>query len=350
MVSGHRKGEVKMIIVMKTGATKRERDEVIKKIKEFGYKPHVIHGTTRDVIGAVGDERGKVVLQSIEFMQGVESVVPILKPYKLASKEVKRETSVIKISDNVVIGARDIIVIAGPCAVESEKQIIEVAIEVKKAGARILRGGAYKPRTSPYAFQGMKEEGLRLLAKAREVTGLPVITEVVNPETAELVAEYADILQIGTRNAQNFELLKKLGQLKKPVMLKRGMSMTIQELLMSAEYIMSEGNQSVILCERGIRTFETATRNTLDLSAIPVLKQKTHLPIVVDPSHATGNYQYVAPMSFAAVAAGADGLIVEVHPDPEHASSDGPQSLTPKNFASMMEKLRLFADVAERGV
>ena len=339
-----------MIIVMQAGATKRERDEVIRKIKELGYKPHVIHGTTRDVIGAVGDERGKVVLQSIELMEGVENVVPILKPYKLASREVKKETSIIKISDSVTIGGKDIIVIAGPCAVESEEQIIEVATAVKQAGARILRGGAFKPRTSPYAFQGMKEEGLKLLAKAREETGLPIITEVVNPETAELVAEYADILQIGTRNAQNFELLKKLGQIKKPVLLKRGMSMTIQELLMSAEYILSEGNQSVILCERGIRTFETATRNTLDLSAIPVLKQKTHLPVVVDPSHATGNYQYVAPMSFAAIAAGADGLIVEVHPDPEHASSDGPQSLKPENFAAMMAKLRLFAEVSERSL
>jgi 3-deoxy-7-phosphoheptulonate synthase len=225
-----------------------------------------------------------------------------------------------------------------------------VAAAVKKAGAKVLRGGAFKPRTSPYSFQGMKEEGLRLLAKAREVTGLPIITEVVNPETAELVAEYADILQIGTRNAQNFELLKKIGQLKKPVMLKRGMAMTIQELLMSAEYIMSEGNHSVILCERGIRTFETATRNTLDLSAIPVLKQKTHLPVVADPSHATGNYQYVSPMSFAAIAAGADGLIIEVHPDPEHASSDGPQSLKPEKFAAMMEKLRLFAEVSDRSL
>ncbi|MBS1112323.1 MAG: 3-deoxy-D-arabinoheptulosonate-7-phosphate synthase [Nitrospirae bacterium] len=339
-----------MIIVMKAGATKRERDEVIRKIKEFGYKPHIIHGATRDVIGAVGDERGKVVLQSIEFMQGVESVVPILKPYKLASREVKKETSIVQISEKVAIGDKDIVVIAGPCAVESQEQIIEVAVAVKKAGAKVLRGGAFKPRTSPYAFQGMKEEGLKLLADAREKTGLPIITEVVNPETAELVAEYADILQIGTRNAQNFELLKKLGQLKKPILLKRGMSMTIQELLMSAEYIMSEGNQSVILCERGIRTFETATRNTLDLSAIPVLKQKTHLPVVVDPSHATGNYLYVAPMAFAAVAAGADGLIIEVHPDPEHALSDGPQSLIPKKFTLMMEKLRLFAEVADRSL
>ena len=337
-----------MIIVMKAGATKRERDEVIKKIKELGYKHHVIHGTTRDVIGAVGDERGKVVLQSIESMQGVENVVPILKPYKLASREIKKESSSIKISDNVAIGDKDIIVMAGPCAVENEEQIIEIATAVKKAGAKVLRGGAFKPRTSPYSFQGMKEEGLKLLAKAREATGLPIITEVMNPENAELVAEYADILQIGTRNAQNFELLKKLGQLQKPVLLKRGMSMTIQELLMSAEYIMSEGNQSVILCERGIRTFETATRNTLDLSAIPVLKEKTHLPVVVDPSHATGNYHYVAPMAFAAIAAGADGLMIEVHPDPERAFSDGPQSLVPKKFALMMAKLRLFAEVSDR--
>jgi 3-deoxy-7-phosphoheptulonate synthase len=343
-----RKGESRVIIVMKTDATKREKEEVIKKIEDLGYKPHVIHGTTRDVIGAVGDERGKVVLHTIEFMQGVESVVPILKPYKLASREVKKETSTIKINDSVFIGDKDIIVMAGPCAVEGENQIIEVAEAVKKAGAKVLRGGAFKPRTSPYAFQGMKEDGLKLLARAREVTGLPIISEVVNPETADLVAEYVDILQIGTRNAQNFELLKKLGQIRKPVLLKRGMSMTIQEMLMSAEYILSEGNQSVILCERGIRTFETETRNTLDLSAIPVLKQKTHLPVLVDPSHATGHYQYVAPMSFAAIAAGADGLIVEVHPDPEHASSDGPQSLKPKNFHAMMEKLKLFAEVAER--
>jgi 3-deoxy-7-phosphoheptulonate synthase len=339
-----------MIIVMKAGATRRERDEVVRKIRELGYKPHIIHGTTRDVIGAVGDERGKFVLQSIEFMQGVESVVPILKPYKLASREVNKETSIIPISESVAIGGKEVIVIAGPCAVESKEQILEVAAAVKNAGAKVLRGGAFKPRTSPYAFQGMKEEGLQLLAEARKRTGLPIITEVVNPETAELVAEYADILQIGTRNAQNFELLKKLGQLRKPVLLKRGMSMTVQELLMSAEYIMSEGNHSVILCERGIRTFETATRNTLDLSAIPVLKRNTHLPVVVDPSHSTGNYQYVAPMSCAAVAAGADGLIIEVHPDPEHALSDGPQSLTPKKFSALMEKLRLFAEVADRSL
>ncbi len=339
-----------MIIVMKTTATKREKEDVIRRIKELGYKPHVIRGTTRDVIGAVGDERGKVVLQTIESMHGVESVVPILKPYKLASREVRRETSIVEITKSVSIGGREIIVFAGPCAVESEGQILETARAVKEAGAQVFRGGAYKPRTSPYSFQGMGEEGLKLLAKAREATGMPVITEVVNPETAELVAEYADVLQIGTRNAQNFELLKRVGMLRKPVLLKRGMSMTVQELLMSAEYILSEGNQSVILCERGIRTFETATRNTLDLSAIPVLKERTHLPVVVDPSHATGHHRYVAPMAYAAVAAGADGLMIEVHPDPEHAASDGPQSLTPKNFAEVMAKLRSFAEVSGRSL
>ncbi|UFS71788.1 3-deoxy-7-phosphoheptulonate synthase [Geomonas sp. RF6] len=336
-----------MIVVMKSGASKKDRDEVTKRIKELGYRPHIIHGTTRDVIGAVGDERGKSVLQSIESMQGVESVVPILQPYKLASKEVKKE-SLVPITDTLAIGGKEIIVMAGPCSVESEAQIIESAKAVKEAGAQMLRGGAFKPRTSPYSFQGLEEEGLKLLAKAREVTGLPFVTEVINPETVDLVASYADMLQIGARNSQNFALLKKVGQIKKPILLKRGMSMTIQEFLMSAEYIMSEGNQSVILCERGIRTFETATRNTLDLSAIPVLKTKTHLPVVIDPSHGTGNYHYVAPMAFAAVAGGADGLMIEVHPDPERASSDGPQSLKPKHFKTLMEKLRLFADAADR--
>ncbi len=337
-----------MIIVMKAGASKKDRDEVLRRIRELGYKPHVIHGATRDVIGAVGDERGKAVLQTLESLHGVENVVPILQPYKLASKEIKKAASLVRISDDVVIGGEQLIVMAGPCSVESEAQIIETARAVKEAGAHVLRGGAFKPRTSPYSFQGLEEEGLKLLAKARDLTGLPVVTEVINPETAELVAEYADILQIGARNSQNFALLKKVGQIGKPVLLKRGMSMTIQEFLMSAEYVMSEGNQSVILCERGIRTFETATRNTLDLSAIPVLKEKTHLPVVIDPSHGTGNHHYVAPMCYASVAAGADGLIVEVHPDPEHASSDGPQSLKPKKFAAMMERLRLFAEAADR--
>ncbi len=253
-----------------------------------------------------------------------------------------------QITDTVAIGGKKLVVMAGPCSVESETQIMESAKAVREAGATVLRGGAFKPRTSPYSFQGLEEDGLKLLAKAREVTGLPIVTEVVNPETADLVAEYADILQIGARNSQNFALLKKVGQLRKPVLLKRGMSMTIQEFLMSAEYIMSEGNQAVILCERGIRTFETATRNTLDLSAIPVLKEKTHLPVIADPSHGTGDYHYVAAMSYAAVAAGADGLIIEVHPDPERASSDGPQSLKPKKFAAMMAKLRLIAEASDR--
>ena len=337
-----------MIIVMKAGAAKKDRDEVLKRIKELGYKPHVIHGSTRDVIGAIGDERGKAVLQKVESMHGVENVVPILQPYKLASKEVKKEPSVVRITDDLAIGGNRLVVMAGPCSVESEEQIIASAEAVKQGGAQMLRGGAFKPRTSPYSFQGMEEEGLKLLAKAREITGLPFVTEVINPETAELVAEYSDMLQIGARNSQNFALLKKVGQLKRPVLLKRGMSMTIQEFLMSAEYIMSEGNQSVILCERGIRTFETATRNTLDLSAIPVLKERTHLPVVIDPSHGTGNHHYVAPMCFAAVAAGADGLIVEVHPDPENASSDGPQSLKPSKFIALMERLKRFLDAADK--
>lgn len=339
-----------MIIVMKSGAAKKDKDEVLKRIRELGYKPHVIHGTTRDVIGAVGDERGKLVLQSLESMHGVESVVPILQPYKLASKELKREASIIRISDTVTIGDRDIVVMAGPCSVESEEQIIETAIAVRDAGARILRGGAYKPRTSPYSFQGLEEEGLQLLAKAREISGLPFVTEVVNPETVDLVAGYADMLQIGARNAQNFALLKKVGQAGKPVLLKRGMCMTIQEFLMSAEYVMSEGNQAVVLCERGIRTFETATRNTLDLSAIPVLKGKTHLPVIADPSHGTGDYHYVSSMACAAVAAGADGLMIEVHSDPAHASSDGPQSLKPLKFEQLMKKLKIFAEAAERSL
>lgn len=337
-----------MIIVMKPDASGAEKEEVISRIKELGYSPHVIKGTTRDIIGAVGDERGKFILQSLESMNGVEEVVPILKPYKLASKEIKKESSIIKISKTVSIGGKKIVVIAGPCAVENEDQIIKVALAVKEAGADILRGGAFKPRTSPYTFQGMKKEGLKLLSKARKISGLPIVTEVVNPETAELVAEYSDILQIGTRNSQNYELLKKVGQLKKPVLLKRGMSMTIQELLMSAEYILSEGNSSVILCERGIRTFETKTRNTLDLSAIPVLKEETHLPVIADPSHATGYSKYVPAMSYAAIAAGADGIMIEVHPDPDKAFSDGPQSLTPEKFAIMMHKLKPFAIAAGR--
>ncbi|HBT82167.1 MAG: 3-deoxy-7-phosphoheptulonate synthase [Desulfuromonadales bacterium GWD2_61_12] len=337
-----------MIIVMKQGAGKDELAEVKKRIRELGYKPHVIHGETRNVIGAVGDERGKSVLQALESMAGVESVVPILKPYKLASREVKPQPSVFALGSGVEIGGSQLVVMAGPCSVESEAQIVETAIAVKAAGATVLRGGAFKPRTSPYSFQGMEEEGLKLLALARQETGLPIVTEVVNPRDVELVARYSDIMQVGARNVQNFALLKVLGQLDKPILLKRGMATTIQEFLMSAEYILAEGNRRVMLCERGIRTFETATRNTLDIAAVPVLKELTHLPVIVDPSHATGHAHLVPSMSYAAVAAGCDGLIVEVHPCPEKAASDGPQSLRPAEFATMMEKLRQFATVAGR--
>lgn len=333
---------------MKQGAGAEALRKVTQRIVELGYQPHVIHGETRNVVGAVGDERGKDVLQSIETLPGVENVVPILKPYKLASREVSMEGTVVDVGHGVQIGGRKLVVMAGPCAVESEEQIFATARTVKQAGATVLRGGAFKPRTSPYSFQGMEEEGLKLLAAARDETGLAVVTEVVNPKDVELVGRYADILQVGARNVQNFALLKDLGQLGKPVLLKRGMATTIQEFLMSAEYILAAGNRQVILCERGIRTFETATRNTLDIAAVPVLKQQTHLPVVVDPSHATGHAGLVPSMSYAAVAAGCDGLIVEVHPDPENAVSDGPQSLRPEDFTRMMTKLKEFAKVADR--
>jgi len=333
-----------MVIVMKPEATEEQLKEVIEKIEELGYKPHVIYGATRNVIGAVGDERGKFILQSLEVLDGVEAVISILKPYKLASKEVKREKTIISVGD-VSIGGSELVIIAGPCAVEDEEQIIKTAVAVKSLGAHILRGGAYKPRTSPYAFQGLGEEGLKLIKKAGERVKMPVVTEVVNPEHVDLVCKCVDILQIGTRNAQNFELLKRVGQANKPVILKRGMSMTIKEWLMSAEYIMSEGNMNVILCERGIRTFETATRNTLDLSAIAVLKEETHLPVIVDPSHATGHAKYVLPMALAAVSAGADGLMIEVHPYPEKAFSDGPQSLNFDAFGKLTKKVKKLVEI-----
>jgi 3-deoxy-7-phosphoheptulonate synthase len=336
-----------MVIVMKAGASGAEIDAVVRRIEELEYKPHVISGVERTVIGAVGDERRKGQLQSLETFEGVESVVPILKPYKLASTEIKKEHTVIRVGD-VEIGGDRLCVMAGPCSVEGEGQMLEVAHNVKAAGAHILRGGAYKPRTSPYTFQGMEEKGLKLLAKAREETGLPFITEVMDTSQVDLVDDYADIVQIGTRNVQNFALLKRVGKCKKPVFLKRGLSTTINEWLMSAEYILSEGNPRVILCERGIRTFETATRNTLDLAAVPVLRELTHLPIIVDPSHGTGVRRFVPPMVFASVAAGADGVMVEVHNDPDHAWSDGPQSLDLGMFAEMMTKLKPFADAAGR--
>jgi len=339
-----------MIIVMKKGTDAKQLADVEKRILELGYQPHVIHGETRNVVGAVGDEEGKDKLQTLELLPGVERVVPIMKPYKLASREVQSLSSEVEIAPGIVIGGHEFMVIAGPCSVEGREQICSTAELVKASGARMLRGGAFKPRTSPYSFQGMEEEGLKLLAEARELTGLPIVTEVVNPRDVELVARYADVMQVGARNTQNFALLKILGQLDKPVLLKRGMATTVQEFLMSAEYILSEGNRKVILCERGIRTFETATRNTLDISAVPVLKSLTHLPVLIDPSHATGHAHLVAPMCYAAAAAGADGIIVEVHPCPEEAASDGPQSLRPEDFKAMMTRLRRFVAAAERSM
>lgn len=336
-----------MIIVMKTGAREDQIQEVIRRVEELGYRSHVIQGTQRTVIGAVGDERSKDRLQSLESMPGVETVLPILQPFKLASREVKGGKSVVKVGD-LEIGGQAVVVMAGPCSVESEAQMLQTAHAVKAAGAKVLRGGAFKPRTSPYAFQGMAEEGLKLLDAARAATGLKIVTEVVNPADAELVAEYADILQVGARNVQNFALLKRVGEVGKPVLLKRGMATTIKEFLMAAEYILSEGNYNVILCERGIRTFETSTRFTLDLNAIPVLNKLTHLPVFVDPSHGTGHWDYVAPMAKAAIACGADGLIIEVHPNPEEAQSDGLQSLKLQKFQQLMDELRPVAEAVGR--
>ena len=332
---------------MSPDATSEQLEKVKGTIRELGYTPHIISGVERNVIGAVGDERGKDRLQSIETMGGVESVFPILKPYKLASRELKSTPSVIK-AGGIDIGGPAIAIIAGPCSVESKDQICTTANLVKEAGANFLRGGAYKPRTSPYSFQGMEEDGLKLLAAAKEVSGLPIVTEVMNPREIDLVAKYADVVQVGARNMQNFSLLKELGKIDKPILLKRGMMNTIKEFLMSAEYVLSEGNSNMILCERGIRTFETATRNTLDISCVPVLKKETHLPIIIDPSHATGHWDMVESMSRASIAAGADGLIIEVHPDPVKAFSDGPQSLKPAKFSKLMAHLRPFAELMGR--
>lgn len=338
-----------MIIVMQAGAPEEQLQDVLRRVEELGYHPHLIRGTTRNVVGAVGDERGKAKLQQLEAVPGVESVVPILQPFKLASREFRKEKTVIKVGE-VEIGTDRLAVMAGPCSVESETQIIETAHVVKAAGASILRGGAFKPRTSPYSFQGLGEHGLELLALARQVTGLKIVTEVLNDRDVELVARYADILQVGARNMHNFGLLNKLGEIRKPILLKRGMSATIQDLLMSAEYILSHGNYDVILCERGIRTFETATRFTLDLNAVPVLQKLSHLPIIVDPSHGTGYSDYVMAMARAAIAAGADGLMIEVHPRPEEALSDGVQSLTPARFQELMRQIDPVAKAVGRSL
>jgi 3-deoxy-7-phosphoheptulonate synthase len=329
-----------MIISMRPHASKEEVEHVCERIREFGFRVHSIEGEERVVIGVVG-VGGDVTacLESLEATPGVERAVRISAPYKFVSREFRSERTVIKVG-RAEIGGDDFVTMAGPCSVENEKQIMETAAAVAKAGAKILRGGAFKPRTSPYDFQGMETEGLKLLAKAREATGLAVITEVMTDRDVDLVAEYADIMQVGARNMQNFALLKALGRCNRPVMLKRGLSSTIKELLMSAEYIVAHGNPQVMLCERGIRTFETATRNTCDIAAVPVLNELTHLPVIVDPSHATGKRSLVPALARAAVAIGADGIIVEVHPCPEKAISDGAQSLTIEGFEDTMRQLK----------
>lgn len=337
-----------MLVVMRKCATAREILQVEKEIVRLGYRPHTSRGVERTIIGAIGDERGKARLQILETCAGVERVIPILKPYKLAGLELHPRKTLVRLTRNLVIGGTRIVVIAGPCSVESRTQLFHTARMVKKAGASILRGGAYKPRTSPYSFQGLEEEGLKILAEAGRENGLPVVTEVLKETSIDLVARHSAIIQIGARNMQNYELLKAVGACPKPVLLKRGPAATISEWLMSAEYVLSSGNPNVILCERGIRTFETATRYTLDLNAVAVLKKETHLPIIVDPSHGTGNHQYVEDMALAAIAAGADGIMVEVHPDPKTALSDGPQSLTPAQFESLMRKVKRVARAVGR--
>lgn len=327
-----------MIIVLRKDATEAQLDHLLEKLKEKGLTPHVSRGTERTIVGAIGDER---VLQTVplEAFPGVEQVMQVLQPFKLVSRDFRPEPTVVDVA-GVKIGGGHFAVIAGPCSVENWELLSSAAAGVKAAGAHLLRGGAFKPRTSPYVFQGLGEEGLKLLARARQETGLPVVTEVMNVNQVELVASYADMLQIGARNMQNFDLLRAVGEVRKPVLLKRGMSATIKEWLMSAEYILAGGNYQVVLCERGIRTFETYTRNTLDLSAVPAVKELSHLPVVVDPSHGTGRRSLVQSMALAAVAAGADGLAIEVHPKPEEALSDGDQSLLPEEFTELMKSLK----------
>ena len=336
-----------MVIVMSAVAEQRYIDAVIARIEELGYTPHPIRGTERTVIAAIGDERGKYELQQLESMHAVDKVVPILEPYKLSGREYRSERSVFRIG-NLEIGGDRMILMAGPCSVESRAQILEAAETVKESGAQILRGGAFKPRTSPYSFQGLGEEGLEYLAEARDKTGLLIITELLDSYDLQLVEKYTDIIQIGARNMQNYGLLSRLRKAKKPVMIKRGMMSKVDELLLSAEYVLSGGNYNVLLCERGIRTFETATRNTFDLNAIPVIKKMSHLPIIADPSHGTGDSEFVPPMAKAAVAAGADGLMIEMHPNPDQALSDGAQSLSPDTFLRLVEELQPFIEASGR--
>ncbi len=335
-----------MIVIMKSDSTVKNTSDVIKKIQELGFKPHLSKGEKKTIIGMVGNGK-KVDPETFKVLPGVENVVPILQPFKLAGREFKKEPTIVTIK-GIRIGGDEVIVMAGPCAVESRDQILSTAEHVAKAGAKVLRGGAYKPRTSPYSFQGMGEEGLKLLREAADITGMGVVTEVMSPQLVDTVAAYSDILQIGTRNMQNYALLEAVGKTTKPVLLKRGLMSTIEELLMSAEYILSNGNPNVMLCERGIRSFEKYTRNTLDISAVPIVKKLSHLPIIVDPSHATGQRDLVEAVSLSAVAAGADGLIIEVHPKPEEALSDGAQSLLPEAFGALMNKMARVAEAVGR--
>ncbi len=332
---------------MQDSASALQIEAVEKRLAEFGFQTHPIHGEKKTVIGAIGDKR-LLSMNEVLLMAGVENVVPIMKPYKLASKELHKEQSVIDVGCGVTVGGNKLAVFAGPCAIESQEQFTEVSRAVKEAGANILRGGAFKPRSSPYSFQGLEGEGLKIMYNSGKELGMPICTEVLDTRDVELVASYADIMQIGARNMQNFKLLREVGKCNKPILLKRGLASTMEEWLMAAEYIMSEGNENVILCERGIRTYETATRNTFDVSAIPVAKELSHLPIIGDPSHATGTYKYVAPVAKAAVAAGADGLMIEVHNCPEKAASDGPQSLKPHKFEQLMKELDPIAKAVGR--
>ncbi|MFZ5810202.1 MAG: 3-deoxy-7-phosphoheptulonate synthase [Chloroflexota bacterium] len=335
-----------MLIIMKADASQEQVDQVVRRVEECGLRAHLSQGEERCIIGAIGDGR-PVAKDQFLYMSGVDRVVPISRPYKLASREFQPMNTTFRL-DGVTIGGPSLVIIAGPCSVEDRQQLIETALAVREAGAHALRGGAYKPRTSPYSFQGLGEAGLEILAEAREITGMPVVTEVMSPEQVPLVTKYADVLQIGARNMQNYTLLHAAGESQHPVLIKRGMMATIEELLMSAEYVLSHDNRRVILCERGIRTFETATRNTTDINAIPVLKSATHLPVVLDPSHSTGHWEYVTAIARAAIAAGADGLIVEVHPNPAEAKSDGAQSLKPERFAEMVHQIKAIAEAVGR--
>ncbi|MDY7032021.1 MAG: 3-deoxy-7-phosphoheptulonate synthase [Thermodesulfobacteriota bacterium] len=337
-----------MIVVLKPTCSEEDFENVVKKIEDLGLKAHISKGKERTIIGAIGED-AFLHSESVEALPGVEKTVPILKPFKLVSRDFKKENTIINVN-NVEIGGKKIQIIAGPCSVENREMLLDVAQFIEKTDASFIRGGAFKPRTSPYSFQGLGEEALKYLSEAREKTGLQVVTELMDPRDLDLMYKYVDIIQIGARNMQNFRLLKEVGSIDKPIVLKRGFSATILELLMSAEYVVSQGNKQVILCERGIRTFETATRNTLDMSAIPVIKELSHLPIIVDPSHAVGKWNLVESMSKAAIAAGADGLMIEVHPSPQDALSDGPQSLKPDKFKKLVEDLRGIAGAIGRSL